>query len=211
MVANGSMHCRNGGASSSRLIHAHPPHTSHRTGVRSMSSGCRLCSANVFALRDVGVRAVEAVAPAVERAGEPALARPATLDDLDAAVAARVLERPHLHVVGAHHDDRLVEDLVLDEVARLRDLLEPARHLPDPGPQQLALHRVEVRVEVALLAARGPGPPSRRAPGVPTTSDPRSPRRAPSPLGVRCRGRYTNPTGRYNVRPARAHGHPERT
>ena len=76
MVANGSMHCRNGGASSSRLIHAHPPHTSHRTGVRSMSSGCRLCSANVRRLRDVGVRAVRPVAPAVERAGEPALARP---------------------------------------------------------------------------------------------------------------------------------------
>ena len=32
-----------------------------------------------------------------------------------------------------------------------RDLLEPARHLPDPGPQLLGLQRVEVRVEVALL------------------------------------------------------------
>ena len=49
MVANGSMQSRNGGASSSRLIHAHPPHTSHRTGLRLRSSGCRLCSANVFA------------------------------------------------------------------------------------------------------------------------------------------------------------------
>ena len=48
IVADGSMHCRNGGASSSRLIHAHPPHTSHRTGTRLMSSGCRLCSANVL-------------------------------------------------------------------------------------------------------------------------------------------------------------------
>ena len=45
------------------------------------------------ALRDERVLAVGAVAPAVERAGEPALARPATLDDLDAAVAAGVLER----------------------------------------------------------------------------------------------------------------------
>ena len=48
MVANGSMHCRSGGASSSRLIQAHPPQISHRTGVRSRSSGCRLCSANVL-------------------------------------------------------------------------------------------------------------------------------------------------------------------
>ena len=62
-----------------------------------------------------------------------------------------VLERPHA-VVGAHDDDRLVEDLVFDEVARLRDLLEAARHLPDPRPQLLGLQPVEVGVEVALLA-----------------------------------------------------------
>ena len=152
-----------------------------------------------LALRDEGVRAVEAVAPAVERAGEPALARPAALDDPDAAVAAGVLERAHAHVVGAHHDDRLVEDLVLDEVVRLRDLLEPARHLPDPRPEQLGLQLVEVRVVVALLAAPGPGPPSRRAPGAPTTSDPRSPRRAPARILV--------PIG--TIR--RAHGTDDRT
>ena len=146
IVANGSMHCRSGGASSSRLIHAHPPHISHRTGTRSMSSGCRLCSANVRALRDVGVRAVEAVAPPVERAGEPALARPAALDDPDAAMAAGVLERAHAHVVGAQHDDRLVEDLVLDEVARLRG--SPRAGTPSARP--------------AATAAR---PPSRRSRG----------------------------------------------
>ena len=81
----------------------------------------------------------------------PLSQRPPTLDDPDAAMAAGVLEGPHAQVVGAQHDDRLVEDLVLDEVARLRDLLEPARHLPDPRPQQLGLHLVEVGVEVALL------------------------------------------------------------
>ena len=57
----------------------------------------------------------------------------------------------HAHVIGAQHDDRLIEELVLDEVARLRDLLEPARHLPDARPQQLGFHRVEVGVEVTLL------------------------------------------------------------
>ena len=59
MVAAGSMHSRTGGASSSRLIHAHPPHISHRTGTRSMSSGSRLCSANVFRRGMRGVLAVE--------------------------------------------------------------------------------------------------------------------------------------------------------
>ncbi len=101
--------------------------------------------------RDRGVRAVRAVAPTVERAREPALAGPAPLHELHAPVAAGVLERRDPHVVGAEHDDRLVEELVLHEVARPGDLLEPARHLPDARPQQLGLHRVEVRVEVALL------------------------------------------------------------
>ena len=152
MVANGSMHCRNGGASSSRLIHAHPPHTSHRTGDEVDVVRLQVVLGERLAPRDGGVRAVDAVAPAVERAGEPALARPSALDDLDAPMAAGVLERAHAHVVGAQHDDRLIEELVLDEIVRLRDLLEPARHLPDARPQQLDLHLVEVGVEVALLA-----------------------------------------------------------
>ena len=103
-------------------------------------------------LGDEGVLAVRAVAPPVEGADEPGLARPPTLGHPDATMAAGVLERPHAQVLGAHHDDRLIEDLVLDEVVGLRDLLEPAGHLPDPGPEQVDLHLVEVRVVVALLA-----------------------------------------------------------
>ena len=45
-VANGSIEGRSGGAASSRLIQAQPPHVSHRTGRRSRSSGRRLCSEN---------------------------------------------------------------------------------------------------------------------------------------------------------------------
>ncbi len=48
-------------------------------------------------------------------------------------------------------DDRLVEDLVLDEVVGVRDLLEPASHLPDPRPEQLGLQLEEVGVDVPLL------------------------------------------------------------
>ena len=88
----------------------------------------------------------------MERADEPALAGSATLDDPDAAMAARVLECPHAQVISAHHNDRLIENLVLDEVVWLRDLLEPAGHLPDPRPQEIDFHLVEVRVEIALLA-----------------------------------------------------------
>jgi hypothetical protein len=49
-VANGSMHGRSGGASSSRLIQAQPPQTSQRTGRRSRSSGRRLCWENELRL-----------------------------------------------------------------------------------------------------------------------------------------------------------------
>jgi len=55
--------------------------------------------------RDKGVCAVQAIAPTVERAHEPVLARPSTCDDFDAAMSAGVLERAYLHVVGAQHDD----------------------------------------------------------------------------------------------------------
>src|ERR1700740_2328059 len=48
--ANGSMQSRNGGASSSRLIHAHPPHNSHLTGTRLRSSVTRLLSSKTSGL-----------------------------------------------------------------------------------------------------------------------------------------------------------------
>ena len=66
---------------------------------------------------------------------------PRTLAQLRRAVAAHVVER--LDRAGpavAHDEDRLVDDLVLDEVARLRDLLEPARHLPHVRPEALSLY-----------------------------------------------------------------------
>src|SRR6478735_4242729 len=44
--ANGSRQSRSGGAPSSRLIHAQPPHSSHRTEARARSSAQRLFSSN---------------------------------------------------------------------------------------------------------------------------------------------------------------------
>ena len=126
---------RSGGASSSRLIHAQPPQVSHCTGTRSMSPGWRLCSREACAAAARAVlRAVLAVAPAVERAGEAALAgAPPLARTLHAAVAAGVLEGPHLAVVGAHDDHRLVEDLVLDEVARRSGSPRAGRPSATPG------------------------------------------------------------------------------
>src|SRR5205807_6607642 len=63
---------------------------------------------------DAGIGAVEAIAPAVERAGEAALAGPPAFDEPDPTVAAGVLEGPYRHLVGAEDDDRLVQELGLD-------------------------------------------------------------------------------------------------
>ena len=95
------------------------------------------------------VGAVEAPAPPVERADEPALVAPAVVDELHAAVTAHVVVRLDRVLVDAHDDHRLVEDLVLDVVARLRDVFQPARHLPHPRPQELRFHGEELRVVVA--------------------------------------------------------------
>ena len=102
-------------------------------------------------LRHVGVAPILAVAPAVERTGEPARAGAPSLHHLHAAVPARVLEGAHLAVVGAQDQHRLVEDLVLHDIARLRDLLEPARHLPHAGPQLFGLEREELGIGVPRL------------------------------------------------------------
>ena len=88
--ANGSMQSRSGGASSSRLIHAQPPHSSHLTGTRLRSSAPRLPSSNTSGRSTKVLRTVETPAPTVERADEAA-ARPAALHQLHPAVAAGVV------------------------------------------------------------------------------------------------------------------------
>ena len=112
--------------------------------------GSRLCSSNSSGSQHEGVVSVDAPAPAVERADEGAPI-PVAFHQLYAAMAAGVVVGPDVLAVDADHDDRLVEDLVLDVVAGLGDLLESARHLPHPRPEQLVLQRVELRVVVPLL------------------------------------------------------------
>src|SRR2546423_12622814 len=61
-----------------------------------------------------------------------------------AAVPARVLERAQLAVVAPDEQNRDRADAVLMEVARMGDMIECARELPDPRPQTLLLEPGEV-------------------------------------------------------------------
>ena len=101
-------------------------------------------------LVDEGVGPVEPITPALEGADESRPTVPAILDELHATVAARVVICAHRRLVHPHDDDRLVEDLVFDVVTGVRDFSQAACHLPDMGPQELALHGIELRVVVSL-------------------------------------------------------------
>jgi hypothetical protein len=85
-----------------------------------------------------GVLAIHVPAPAVEGADEAALGAVAVVvafapRDRHAAVAAVVVKGLH-PVLGPDHDHRLADIRIFDPVAHLRDLLEPAGHLPDLWP-----------------------------------------------------------------------------
>ena len=101
------------------------------------------------------VLAVHVEAPAVERADEarrPAVAVIVALAarDRHAAVAAGVVIRLDPAFARVDDDHRLADVLVLDPVARLGDLLEPAGHLPDVRPQVVELGLVEFRIIIAF-------------------------------------------------------------
>jgi hypothetical protein len=98
-------------------------------------------------------RTVEVVAPPVVLAGElPAgavhfLAREVVPHQLVAAVAADVVERPHLPVHAAHDDDRRRGDLeLLGEVAAVAtQQFHPSDVEPGASEDRVALELVELR------------------------------------------------------------------
>ena len=98
---------------------------------------------------DEGILAVHVETPTVEWADEALrLAIAVAMGQRHAAVTTGVVKRLHA-LPGPDDDDGLVEDLVFDPIADIRDLLQAARHLPDMRPQALALELVEFLVEVA--------------------------------------------------------------
>ena len=125
-------------------------------------------------LRHEGVAAVEAVAPPVERAGEPARRRSPRPSTIFTPRWRQAFWNARTSlVVGAHHDDRLVEDLVLDEVAHRRG--SPRAGTPSATPAATAARPPCGRSpgRSSAPSAPGPAPPSRTA----RTSPPTRPRR----------------------------------
>jgi hypothetical protein len=113
--------------------------------------GRKVVHSEGLGLGDETVLAIRSVAPPVEGADETAFACPSTLDDPDPAVAACILKRPDAQILGADHDNRLVQNFVLGEVVGLGDLLESACHLPHTRPKEIPLHLEEIGVVVALF------------------------------------------------------------
>src|SRR5262245_13776707 len=91
----------------------------------------------------VRVRAVEVPPPTVERAADLAPERTAAGCESRPAVDARVVEGAHVARGRAGHEGGVVSNRILHEVARIRNLLEPARDLPHARPQTLVLERDE--------------------------------------------------------------------
>ena len=110
----------------------------------------------VTGVRVAGQRAVEAVDPAVVRAGEAAAGVAGRLqDERRAPVLARVEERPHTPVVLADQDHRTGHRVEAQEVARLRQLVEVGREQPRAPEDVLALQVVDGVVAVALRRHQG--------------------------------------------------------
>src|SRR5262245_43654358 len=85
----------------------------------------------------------------MERAGEAVLRATAVHGELDTAMAAVVVVRLDGLFVDAHDDDRLVEDLVDDEIAGPLDLLQATGHLPHVRPEFFLLEAIELGVVIA--------------------------------------------------------------
>jgi hypothetical protein len=98
----------------------------------------------VLLVGNVGAVAIEVVAPAVKAADELlALAAGAVralgcVDELAAAVRADVVKGLDRVLCGTHDQDRVLADLVGDEVADVGDFLDAPGVLPDLRPQQIA-------------------------------------------------------------------------
>ena len=99
----------------------------------------------VLRVEDVDVLALEIEGPAMETADEAtlrsagAVALAWRVDQPAAAMRADIVERLDLVRSAAHDNDRVVGDLIGDEVADLGNLLDAASDLPDLGPQPLLL------------------------------------------------------------------------
>ena len=134
------------------LIHTMPDHTSTRHSRSRRSSGCMDVGSNESSMN------TNAEDPSRFHRhpwnGQTILPtrQPATaLRQLRRPMAARIVQRLHRTVLLAHDQDGVPHDLVLDEVARIGDLLQPRRHLPRVGPEMLLLQLEELPRVVPLL------------------------------------------------------------
>ena len=128
-----------------------PAPGAHPHGPQAVAVGAHVGEVPVF--RQVDQLAVQVVLPAMKRAFEGlAETRGLRVAQRRAAVHAGVAERLDRAVLVAHHNGRQRANVVNVVVARLRDVLLPASHLPNPRPQL-----VEFRLQEFLGGVVGVG------------------------------------------------------
>ncbi len=100
----------------------------------------------VLLFADMRARAVEAIGPAVKAAdkrlsgsGAGVLGALGRVDQAPAAVHADVVVCVEFPLAGAHHDDRVVENVVGQVTAHIGQLLHATDLLPNLAPQPVAL------------------------------------------------------------------------
>ena len=145
ILAAGNRKSANGSGSTSMLMNSQPPQVSTLTWARSGALR-RERTLPVVLLADVGARAVQTIGPAVEAADEglPGLVAGVLgagrhVDEPAAAVHADVVVGAKLVGARAHHDDRVVTDVVGQVAADVGDLLDAPDLLPHLAPQLVSL------------------------------------------------------------------------
>jgi hypothetical protein len=94
--------------------------------------------------------AVEAVAPIVIGADQASAPRAGSNHQLQAAVAADIVEGPQLTLLAAHQDDRAAGHRDRHDVARRRQLVGKARKRPAAGEDPVLLELQEPRAGIGF-------------------------------------------------------------
>ena len=145
----------NGSAFGSRLTKIRLNHCSARTGASAKWSGREVSLA--LELGSADQRAVQPVGPTVVAAAEE-LAGTAAFSGRSGAMAANIVKTAQLATGAAHQQQGLAVKFGGEEIARIRQLMAMAYHLPGLAEDLLVLQCQDRRIGIKRSRKR-PSPP----------------------------------------------------